>query len=107
MTSNINDFFSEDSLLMTRYNLTDELVHKIKFFYECFRDNKIVGEDIEVIIPCVLLVLNVNNCEINVIDEVRYLASVLFSESEMNRRLMNIYDNFNTLADNYMECDWY
>jgi hypothetical protein len=38
--------------------------------------------------------------------EVRYLASFLFDESEINRRQGNIYDNFMKLADNYQERRW-
>lgn len=105
MLFNIKELFSEDSLFITRYNLTDKLVHKIQFFYECFRNYEKVGEDIEVIIPCVLLVLHVNNYKIDLVDEVRYLASVLFNESEMNRRQINIYNNFIIFADDYMERD--
>ena len=103
MFINVKELFSEDSLLVTRYGLTDELVHKIQSFYECFGNYKKIGEGIEVIIPCVLLVLQTNGYKIDLRSEVRYLASVLFDGSEMNRRQINIYDNFMKLADNYQE----
>jgi len=109
MIFNIKEPFSEDSLLVTRYNLTDEQVHKIQLFYERFRNYKKVGEDLEVIIPCVLLVLQLNNPKTDLRSEVRYLVSVLFDESEieMNRRQFKIYGNFMKFADDYQECKWY
>ncbi|KKG52359.1 hypothetical protein [Methanosarcina mazei] len=109
MVIDVNELFSEDSLLVTRYNLTDEQVHEIRLFYECFHNYKKVGKDLEVIIPCVLLVLNLNKFKIDLKSEVRYLVSVLFDESEieMNRRQSKIYVNFMKFADDYQECGWY
>lgn len=107
MYNTIDELFSEDSLLMTRYNLTDEHIHKVKLVYERFGNFKKVGKDIEVIIPCVLLVLQLNNPKMDLRSEVRDLASVLFDESEMDRRQFNIYGNFIKLADNYQERRWY
>ena len=60
MIFDIKDFFSEDSILVTRYELTDVLVHKIQLFYERFSNYKKVGEDVDVVIPCVLLFLQIN-----------------------------------------------
>lgn len=106
MMYNINNFFSKDSLLVARYNLTDELIHKIQLFYECFRNYNKVGEDIEVLIPCVLLVLHIDGYNIDLKSEVRYLTSVLFDESEMNRRQIKIYNNFSRFTDDYVERRW-
>lgn len=101
-----DEFFWENSIIQRRYNLGSGLVNQIQLYCEKYNRDKNIGEDVELIIPCVLLVLSINRYKINIPEEVRYLSSVFFDEKEMYRKQVKIYDNFIKFSDYYLEYRW-
>jgi len=106
MEYNVKELFCENSFLIKRYKLNEGLVHHIQLFYEMFNDYYNINEDIEVLIPCIFIVLEINGFDIDLKSEVRVLASHFFEKAEVNQRQMKIYENYMKLADYYLEHKW-
>lgn len=101
-----DEFFWENSILQRRYNLGPGLVNQIQLYCERYNRRKNIGEDVELVISCVLLVLSINRYKLNIPEEVRYLSSVFFDEKERSKKQCHIYDNIIEFTNYYQETRW-
>lgn len=106
MEHNFDELFFDGSVLVDRFELTDGLISHIQLFYEMFIDDNNIGEDIEVLLPCILLVLQIHGFEIDFRSDVFFMASIFFDEAEMFERQMNIYDNYDKLFRYHLNYRW-
>lgn len=107
MVFDFKRFFCEESVLVDRYDLTDRLVNNIELLFKWYIDYKNVDEDIELLIPCILFVLQINDFEIDLRDEALFMAAIFFDKEECNHRSIDILYNFEELCDCYPELIWW
>lgn len=106
MKCNFEKFFCDQSVLTSRYGLTDGLISHIQLFYEKFIDSNNIDDDVEVLLPCILLVLQIHDFGIDLRTEVMFMASIFFDKVEMNQGQMNIFENYDKLLDYHLKYRW-
>lgn len=106
MEHNFKELFCDGSVLVNRYELTDGLISHVQLFYEKFIEYNNIDEDIEVLIPCILLVLQIHYFGIDIGYEIAFMASVFFDKVESNQRQMNVFKNYGKLMDHHLQYRW-